>query len=262
MAREFPQVRLLTTENRGFAAANNRGLETVDADWILFLNPDTEIVAGTLGDLISLLRQRPTVGLAAVEHLTPDGELFPTIRRFALRWLCEALGSERAPFHASWLGERELDLALYEKETGATGQRGAMLARKAALSSAGRMDGGSFSTARQTSASAFTRQAGDSAFPSAWHDRASRQQGGLERSVCSADCFRTTSVHGEAFLACPSRGGTSSARSRVCVAGGRGQPRPEVDAGRRACARAALATLVGRRSPPFGYPTRDEDLSM
>ena len=31
----------VATENRGFAAANNRGLEIVDAEWVLFLNPDT-----------------------------------------------------------------------------------------------------------------------------------------------------------------------------------------------------------------------------
>ena len=46
--RHFPNVRVLATENRGFAAANNRGLAIVDAEWILFLNPDTEILSGTL----------------------------------------------------------------------------------------------------------------------------------------------------------------------------------------------------------------------
>src|SRR6478672_3609588 len=46
--RDFPDVRVVATENHGFAAANNRGLEIVDAEWILFLNPDTEILSGTL----------------------------------------------------------------------------------------------------------------------------------------------------------------------------------------------------------------------
>ena len=44
--REFPEVRVLTTENRGFAAANNRGLAIADSDWVLFLNPDTRILIG------------------------------------------------------------------------------------------------------------------------------------------------------------------------------------------------------------------------
>ena len=44
--REFPHVRVLTELNRGFAAANNRGLEVVDGEWVLFLNPDTRILSG------------------------------------------------------------------------------------------------------------------------------------------------------------------------------------------------------------------------
>ena len=134
---------MVATQNRGFAAANNRGLEVVDADWVLFLNPDTEIVAGTLADLVSLVRARPTVGLAAVRQLDSDGELFPTIRRFpnAFRWLFEALGSEQAPFRASWLGERELDPSRYEHEVPCDWTTGAfMLVRREVIESVGYMD--------------------------------------------------------------------------------------------------------------------------
>ena len=109
--REFPDVRVLATENRGFAAANNRGLEIVDAEWVLFLNPDTEILSGTLEELVSLLRARPTVGLAGVRQIDENGVMDPTMRRFpnAVRSLSVSLGAERLPFHASWLGERVLD---------------------------------------------------------------------------------------------------------------------------------------------------------
>ena len=110
--REFPDVRVLATENRGFAAANNRGLEVVDAEWVLFLNPDTRILSGTLEELVSLLRARPAVGLAGVRQVDENGVLDPTMRRFpnAVRSLFESLGAERLPFHASWLGERVLDV--------------------------------------------------------------------------------------------------------------------------------------------------------
>ena len=60
--REFPDVRVLTTENRGFAAANNRGLEVVDAEWVLFLNPDTRILSGTLEELVSSASSTPGGG--------------------------------------------------------------------------------------------------------------------------------------------------------------------------------------------------------
>ena len=34
--REFPRARTISCDNLGFAHANNRGLRTVDADWVLF----------------------------------------------------------------------------------------------------------------------------------------------------------------------------------------------------------------------------------
>ena len=139
--REFPDVRVLPTENRGFASANNRGLEIVDAEWVLFLNPDTRILSGTLEELVSLLRARPTVGLAGVRQVDESGVMDPTIRRFpnAVRTLSVSLGAERLPFHASWLGERELDVALYDRETRCDWTVGSfMLARKAAIDDVGR----------------------------------------------------------------------------------------------------------------------------
>ena len=85
----------------------------------------------------------PGLGLAGVKQITPDGRLFPTIRRFpnALRALFEAMGSERYPLRASWLGERELDLSRYEREFDCDWTSGSfMLARREALESAGYFD--------------------------------------------------------------------------------------------------------------------------
>ena len=80
---KFPQARVVPSANRGFGHGNNRGLETTNArGLVLFLNPDTEILAGSFGELVEMLDERPEIGLAGVRQLTPDGELFPTIRRF------------------------------------------------------------------------------------------------------------------------------------------------------------------------------------
>lgn len=141
--REFPQARVIRSENRGFAYANNRGLETTDAPYTLLLNPDAEIRTGTFGDLLDMLRARPSVGLLGCRQLTGDGDVYPTIRRFPtpLRQWFEALGSERLPFRASWTGQRERDPAAYDRETVCDWVSGSfMLARSEAVIQAGLMD--------------------------------------------------------------------------------------------------------------------------
>ena len=90
---EFPGARVVPSRNHGFAHANNRGLMTTTARYVLFLNPDTEIRSGTFEELIRLLDERPEVGLAGVVQMDSDGQINPTIRRFpnALRALGDAL---------------------------------------------------------------------------------------------------------------------------------------------------------------------------
>ncbi len=75
--REFPEARTISCANRGFAYANNRALRTVDADWVLLLNPDTEILEGSFSDLIDRLDSRPTLGLVGVRQLTSTAGCFP-----------------------------------------------------------------------------------------------------------------------------------------------------------------------------------------
>jgi GT2 family glycosyltransferase len=140
---KFPWARVVECENKGFAHGNNRAIVTCDARYTLFLNPDTEILKGTFADLIDELDARPDVGLVGVKQILPSGELAPTIRRFPTptRSFWEALGSEHYPFRASWLGERELDLSAYERETECDWTSGSfMLARREGLLSAGLMD--------------------------------------------------------------------------------------------------------------------------
>ena len=140
---EFPAARVVTCENRGFSHANNRALVTCRARYTLFLNPDTEVLDGTFGDLVDQLDRRPTLGLAGVRQVTADGALYPTIRRFpnALRALGDAVGLERISSRWSWLGERELSAGAYERETDCDWTSGSfMVARREAMESAGVLD--------------------------------------------------------------------------------------------------------------------------
>src|SRR5687767_8204548 len=67
--REFPTARVVTCENRGFAHANNRAALTTDSRYVLFLNPDTEILEGTFDELVNALEARTGVGLVGVRQV-------------------------------------------------------------------------------------------------------------------------------------------------------------------------------------------------
>lgn len=142
VATQFPSARVVPCENHGFGHANNRGLETCDARYALFLNCDTEVLHGTLAGLVGALDSRPRVGIAGTLEVLPDTSVYPTIRRFpsAGLALAEALSLQRLPF-ARGLGEIVLDGGAYERETGCEWTIGASMAiRREALIAAGAWD--------------------------------------------------------------------------------------------------------------------------
>ena len=65
--------------NSGFANALNVGVRATEAPYVLFPNPDTEIVEGTLDQLIAELESQPRLGLVGVRQIGPDGTLQFTI---------------------------------------------------------------------------------------------------------------------------------------------------------------------------------------
>jgi len=143
VATEFPAARVVRSRNHGFSHANNRALMTCDARYVLFLNPDTEIVEGTFAELVAAMDARPTVGLVGVRQVNAHGVLDTTIRRFpnALRALGDACAAERLPARPRWFGERELDLAVYDTEVDCDWTSGSfMLVRREAIESAGFLD--------------------------------------------------------------------------------------------------------------------------
>ena len=140
---EFPDVRVLACANRGFAHGNNRGAENVDARYLLFLNPDTEIVSGTLGELLAAADARPRAGVIGVRQVLPDGATYPTARAFpsVTRLVGEALGAERWGPLGGRLRESELDLARYGTEFATDWTIGSfMLVRREAWEAVGPFD--------------------------------------------------------------------------------------------------------------------------
>ena len=82
MAERFPEVALTAAErNLGFAVANNLAIREGSAEYVLALNPDTEITAGALDRLLELMQARPEVGISGPRLELPDGSLDHASRR-------------------------------------------------------------------------------------------------------------------------------------------------------------------------------------
>ena len=260
VAAGFSDVRVLHERNRGFAYGNNRAFLATTAPYVLFLNPDTQILRGTLGELVRELENRPDVGLIGVRQQTADGTLWPTIRRFPspLRHLFEALGSEHLPVRARWLGERELDPGAYDRETRCDWTSGSfMLARREAILAAGLMDERFFIYCEEPDLCLRIKQAG-------WDVRHLPSMTIVHHAGRSA--FDARFVAQEAFARRqymekhfpPLRRHTAIAAYALgyairAVAGGRDRRRAREQ---RSASRAALAVLMGRAEPPFARPPR------
>jgi GT2 family glycosyltransferase len=138
-----PTVRVLYTPNRGVGAANNVGAVGSDAEFLFFLNPDTEFAAGSLELLAEAFRERPSVGLIAVRQVTSDGRLWPSLHRFPSvgRELAQAFASEKGPSPGNRLGERVLDFDRYSQSGSFDWTTGAALAiRREAFEAVGGFD--------------------------------------------------------------------------------------------------------------------------
>jgi GT2 family glycosyltransferase len=69
-------------ENRGYAAGCNVGIQQTGGEAVLLLNPDTELLPGSLRTLWETLRVAPHVGMVAPMLLNPDGSLQSAGYRF------------------------------------------------------------------------------------------------------------------------------------------------------------------------------------
>jgi len=80
---EFPQVTLVRlTTNLGFAAGCNRGMERAAGEFILLLNPDTDLAEDAFSPMVAYCRQNPSVGILGPKLLNSDGSLQLSCRRF------------------------------------------------------------------------------------------------------------------------------------------------------------------------------------
>jgi GT2 family glycosyltransferase len=141
---EYPDVEVLAlSTNAGFAVGTNRGIDRSDAPYVLVLNPDTVVPAGTVDALVRVLEQHPKIGIAGPKLVREDGSFdhaarrsFPTVTSS----LGHFLGIGR-------LAHAPAALAAYRAPHVESGPVDAvngafMLVRRAALDEVGRFDEG------------------------------------------------------------------------------------------------------------------------
>jgi N-acetylglucosaminyl-diphospho-decaprenol L-rhamnosyltransferase len=77
-----PGARLIENRaNLGFAAGANAGIRATDAPFVLLLNPDAEILSGTLASLVKVALDRTDAGAIGVMVRNPDRTVQPSARR-------------------------------------------------------------------------------------------------------------------------------------------------------------------------------------
>jgi N-acetylglucosaminyl-diphospho-decaprenol L-rhamnosyltransferase len=80
--RAHPEIRLIANpDNRGLSVALNQGIRATSAPFLLFLNPDAEIIGGTLGGLVKVALDRPHAAAVGVVVRNPDGTIYDSGRK-------------------------------------------------------------------------------------------------------------------------------------------------------------------------------------
>lgn len=70
----FPLVTLIENKtNLGFAAASNQGLKAMKGIYALLLNPDTEMMSGTLTKMLEFMKDNPRVGILGCKIIDEQG---------------------------------------------------------------------------------------------------------------------------------------------------------------------------------------------
>lgn len=86
--KEFPNIHYIKNEkNLGFSGGNNTALRKVQSEYVLILNPDTEVLPGTLEHLLAYMENHPEAGACSPRVELSDGKLdWASHRGFPTPW--------------------------------------------------------------------------------------------------------------------------------------------------------------------------------
>lgn len=79
---EFPSVNFLeNTSNEGFAKANNKCVQVAQGEYLLLLNPDTELEGPYLKEILYFADTQPKLGCLGVRLHDAEGNFLPECKR-------------------------------------------------------------------------------------------------------------------------------------------------------------------------------------
>lgn len=86
--KKFPRAKFIKNkDNLGFGKANNIALKQIKTEYILLLNPDSEVIPGTLKYMVEYMEQEIQVGVATCRVEKEDGSLdWASHRGFPTPW--------------------------------------------------------------------------------------------------------------------------------------------------------------------------------
>ena len=87
LRQQFPELTIIASrENLGFAGANNLGFGHATGEYVLFLNPDTQVVGPAVNTMVERIQSLPDAGIVGCKLLNADLSVqltsiqkFPTI---------------------------------------------------------------------------------------------------------------------------------------------------------------------------------------
>ncbi|MEN6357249.1 MAG: glycosyltransferase family 2 protein [Armatimonadota bacterium] len=115
---EFPHVHLIAnSKNYGYARGNNQALALAKGDFVLLLNPDTEVTEGSIDALLDFMVSHPDAAAAGGKLVRPDGTIDRSVRSFpypgAIAW--EFLGLSKLFPHSRAFGAYRMTYFKYDK---------------------------------------------------------------------------------------------------------------------------------------------------
>nr|WP_262910085.1 glycosyltransferase family 2 protein [Chryseobacterium gleum] len=79
---EFPNIHFISSEtNGGFSKANNQAIRTAKGEYILLLNPDTELEGFYMTELLDFADAQPSFGCLGVRMHDAEGNFLPESKR-------------------------------------------------------------------------------------------------------------------------------------------------------------------------------------
>lgn len=80
---QFPQATLIANgDNKGFGRANNQAFAIAQGEYVLLLNPDTEVIPNAIKTLLEFMGQHPQAGIVAPQLINCDGSIQRSCREF------------------------------------------------------------------------------------------------------------------------------------------------------------------------------------